>query len=75
MKKRNIKKTEKIYDFGFVFILPLLLTFYENYRNHWYDNILKFILAYLIGIMIFFIVNKVVKYLFFASLKKFQKKK
>ncbi|OBX21286.1 hypothetical protein BAA08_13255 [Bizionia sp. APA-3] len=75
MKNRNIKKSDKIYDFGFVFILLLLLTFYENYRNLWYDNILKFILAYLIGVIIFFIVNKVVKYLFFASLKKFQKKK
>jgi len=71
MDNKNINNIEKVYDFTFTFILPLVLTFYENYRNLWYDNILKFILAYLIGVIFFFIVNKVVKYLFFASLKKF----
>lgn len=74
MKNKNINNVEKAYDFTFVFILPLLLTFYENYRWHWYDNTLKFLVSYFIGIIVFYMVNRIIKYLFFRIVKKYCKK-
>jgi len=65
MLEENRKKIEKAEDIFSIFIMPLFTSL--NYI----DSIMKFLIVYLIGIVIFFFINKIRKKLFWSLFDKF----